>query len=72
VQQFQSLGCERSRHIGQAGDIAGRPVEAGDKAELDRVGAKFEDDRNCRSRCLSREGRRGTAARKDHGHLTAD
>ena len=45
---------------GHAGDVAARPVQAGDEADLDRVAANHEDDRNgcgrrlcseCRSRC---------------------
>ena len=54
----QSLGhhliCEKI----DAGRVAARPVEAGDKTKLDRVVADDEDDRNRRGRSLGRERRR--------------
>ena len=34
------------------GDIAARSIETGDEAELDRVAAAYEDDRDRRSRRL--------------------
>ena len=55
--------------LGHARDVAARPVQAGDEAKLDRVGAQFEDDRNSRGRRLCRERRR-SAGRGNHGHLT--
>ena len=54
------------------GDVAARPVEAGDKASFDRVAADREDDRNRRGRRLGRERRSGAAGRDDHGHLAAN
>ena len=57
---------------GDARDVAARPVEAGDKAELDRVAADREDDRDRRGRRLGRKRRRRAAGRDDHRHLTAN
>src|SRR5262249_48449718 len=44
-------------------------AKASDKAELDRIAACFEDNRNCLGRRLRRERRR-SAGRSDHRHLT--
>src|SRR5215813_11523792 len=52
------------------GDIAARPVETGDEAELNRVAAACEDDRDRRSRRLGYDCRPGVM-RSDHRHLTA-
>ena len=52
------FGRELHVQCGYAREIAARPVEAGDKSDLDRVAAGGEDDRNRRGRCLGRERRR--------------
>ena len=54
-----------------AGDIAARPVEAGDEANSDRVGADREHDRNRRGGGF-RGKRRSVARCDDHCHLAAD
>ena len=69
VQQFQPLRRYLHVQLGHARDVAARPVKAGDEAELDRVAAHFEDDRNGRGRRLCRKRRR-SAGRGNHGHLT--
>ena len=71
VQQFQPLRRYLHVQLGHARDVAARPVKAGDEAELDRVAARFEDDRNGRGRCLCRKRRR-SAGRGNHGHLTTN
>jgi hypothetical protein len=37
TQQLQSLRGQRAREDGHAGDVATRPIEARDEAELDRI-----------------------------------
>src|SRR5262249_26511643 len=59
-------------HGVDTGDVAARSAEALDKAELDRVQAEAEDDRNRRGCGFGRE-RRGRAARcGDDSHPAAD
>ena len=55
------FGPTSSVQGGHARDVAARPVEAGDKSELDRVAADLEDNRNCRGRRLCRQCRRSAA-----------
>ena len=59
AQQLQSL-CRRAwpAENANAGDIAARPIEAGDEAALDRIVAAREDDRNRRGCRLGRQRRR--------------
>jgi hypothetical protein len=57
------------RDEADTGDVAARPVEAGDEAELNRVASAYEDDRHRRGCGLGREGRRGIA--DDQGYLPA-
>jgi hypothetical protein len=54
------------------GDICARPVEAGDKAEFDWVGAGDKDDGNGRRRRFGRERRCYAPHRDDDGHLTSN
>src|SRR5262249_38825308 len=69
MQQFQLLREYLQVQLSYARDVAARPVKAGDEPELDRVAARFEDDRNFCGRRLGCEGwRRG--GRGNHGHLT--
>ena len=49
-----------------------RPVETVNKALLDRIGARQEDDRNRRSCRLGRQGRRRARDAGDNGHLSTD
>ena len=46
-----------------AGDVAARPIEAGDEAVLDRVAAGREDDRYRRGRSFGREHGNGVSER---------
>src|SRR5262249_998325 len=57
-------------HGGDAGDIATRPVEAGDETGFDRVYATAEDDWNGRGPCLRRKCH-GGSHRDNDSHLTA-
>ena len=54
------------------GNIAARPVEAGDEAELDRVSTVRKYNRNPRGRRFGREHQSGAASCKDHAHITAN
>ena len=69
VQKLQPLRHCLHVRLGHAGDVAARPVKAGDEAELDRVAARFEDDRNGRGRRLRRKRRRSGRC-GNHGHPT--
>ncbi len=66
-----SFGATSAFEIGHARDVAARAVEAGDKAEPDRVGGQLKDDRNRRGRCLGGKRRR-SGGRGNHGHLATD
>src|SRR5262249_28092019 len=48
LQEPKPLWHKLDAHRGDTSDIAARPIEAGDKAGSDRVGADAEDDRNRR------------------------
>src|SRR5215472_2842007 len=52
-----------------AGNIAARPIETGDQAELNRIGTIGKDDRNSRRRCLRGKRWSGRTCGKDHGRL---
>ena len=52
MQQPKLLCPKISSEKRDAGDISARPVETGDEAELNRVAAACEDDRDRRSRRL--------------------
>ena len=52
MQQPKSLCPKLNSDKRDAGDIAARPIETGDEAELNRVAAACEDDRDRRSRRL--------------------
>ena len=69
VQQFQPLRRYLGVRLSHARDVAARTVKAGNEAELNRVGARLEDDRDCRGRRLGRKRRR-SAGRGNYGHLT--
>jgi hypothetical protein len=53
AQQFEPLWPQRIGEQSDAGDIAARPVEAGDEAFLNRIAAAQGHDRDGRSRGLS-------------------
>src|SRR6516165_7133308 len=69
MQQFQLLWKYLPVQLSYACDVAARLVKAGDEPELDRVPARFEDDRDICGRCLRCERRR-SASRGNHSHLT--
>src|SRR5215813_13734874 len=72
VQEPEPLGYQLVAHGVDTGDVAARSAEALDKAELDRVQAEAEDDRNRRGCGFGRE-RRGRAARcGDDSYPAAD
>ena len=52
MQQSKLLCPKLSNDKRDTGDVAARPVETGDEAELNRVSAACEDDRDRRSRRL--------------------
>jgi hypothetical protein len=54
-----------------AGHVATRPGETGDKTKLNRVFTDAEDDRNRRCCSFGRLCGQG-AGRGDHGHLSAN
>ena len=72
MQQRQPLRSEFGGEPGHPGDVAARPVEAGDKAAFDRVVAAREDDRDCTGRRLGRERRIVAARCCDHGDLLSN
>jgi len=55
-----------------ASDIAAWPCEAGDEANLHRVRADANDDRNCLCRCFGRESRGGGPQHYDDSHFATD
>ena len=71
MQEPQPLGHHLLDEEIDAGCVAARPSEAGDKTKLDRVIADAEDDRD--RRCCSFGCERGHVTdRGDDGHLSAD
>ena len=52
MQQPKLLCPKLCRHKADTGDVAARPVEAVDEAELNRIASAYEDDRDRRSRRL--------------------
>jgi hypothetical protein len=71
MQQSQPLGVHLLGEKIDAGRVAARPGEAGDKTKLDRVFSDAEDDRDSRGCSFGRK-RDSVAPRGDHGHTTAD
>jgi hypothetical protein len=71
LEQASDIGRERYLHVqlGCASDVAARPTKAGDEAKPDRVAARFEYDRNGRSRRFCRK-RRLSSSRDNYCHLT--
>ena len=57
MQQLQTFSYQLDIHRADPRDIASRPVETGDEANLDRVEANHENDRDCRGRGFGRECR---------------
>src|SRR5215510_9618887 len=69
MQQSKLLCPKLSNDKRDTGNVAARPVETGDEAELNRVAAACVDDRDRRSRRLGYDCRGGVSS--DHRHLTA-
>ena len=69
MQQFQAFRCYLCGRLSHACDVTARSAQATDEAEPDRVGGRFEDDRNNGGGRFCREGCR-RAARREHGHLS--
>ena len=72
VQQLQPLRLQLHAQRGHAGEIAARPVQAGDQPERDRIGAGEEHDRNGPGRGLGGEHAEHLAGDGDHRDLSAD
>ena len=70
MQESYPLGDHLCGEIIDAGRVAARPREAGDKSKLDGVFADAEDDRDRRGRSFG--GKRSSVAgwRGDNGHTT--
>jgi hypothetical protein len=68
MQQFQPLRRYLHVCLSHARDVATRSSQTRDEADSDRIGARFEDDRNRRVRRLCRQRRR-SAGRGNNGHL---
>jgi hypothetical protein len=72
MQEAQSLGCNLDVENIDAGRIAARSGEAGNKTELNRVFAHAENDWNRRSGGFGRKRGRVAAGRGNHGNPAAD
>jgi hypothetical protein len=72
AQQLQPLCSQNGDERAHTRHVAARPVEAGDKAELDWIAASDEDDRDCRGGPFRRKRRDGTAARGNERDFAAD
>ena len=70
MQQLQPFRCHPLVRLCDARHVAAWTVKAGDEAELHRVAAHFEDDRNGRGCSFGCERGRG-AARGNDRYLTA-
>jgi hypothetical protein len=71
-QQFQPLRAGRSSEQAHPGHVSPRPVEVGDEAELDRVGAVGEYDGDACGRRLRGKRRRYATGRCDHSDSMAN
>ena len=72
MQQPQPLGSEFGAEPAHSGDVAARPINAGDKAAFDRVVTAREHDRDRAGRLHGDERRIVAAGCGDHGHLAPD
>ena len=70
MQQPSRLGPSSALNQLHPGDVAARPIDAGDKAALNRVIAAREDDRDCTGRLHGDERRIVASGCGDHGYLT--
>jgi hypothetical protein len=72
MQKMQPLGRQLRVKLIDAGHIAARPGETGDKTKPNRVFTDAEDDRDRRGFSFGRERTRSIGGRGDRGHSTAD
>jgi hypothetical protein len=72
VQDLKLFRDQRVDQEAHAGEVAAGPVETGDKAQLDRIGASKEDDWNGCGCRLGRHGRGSAAYCYDNGDLAAN
>jgi hypothetical protein len=72
VQQPQPLGSEFGVEPAHPGDVAARPIDAGDKAAFHRVVAAREDNRDYTGRLHGDERRIVASGCGDHGDLTSN
>jgi hypothetical protein len=70
MEQSQSLGLQIRREDAYASDIAARPVDTGNEAHLDRIGASDENNRYYAGRSLRHPPRRIGSG--NHCHAPAD
>jgi hypothetical protein len=70
--KLQALGPERVRDHGYAGQIAARPIKAGNETNSDRIAAGGEDDRHARGCYPQGAGRDIGGAAEDHRHFALD
>ena len=72
MQECQPLGVHLQDEKIDAGRVAARPREAGNKTKLDRVGTDCKYDRNCRGGSFGRDRTGRVDGRGDHRNATAD
>src|SRR5215831_4669505 len=70
MHQSKLLCPKLSNDKRDTGDVAARPVETGDEAELDRVGSRGEDNRNSTSRGLGSQTGRSAGRGNDRDSST--
>jgi hypothetical protein len=70
--QFEPLRREFGGNVAEPRDVAARAGETGDKADLDRIGDKGEDDRDRRGGGFRRQRPRRPGVRHDHIDLAAN
>ena len=71
VQHLELLGGQQVGQKAHSGDIATRPVQAGNQSEFDWVTADGEDNRDGRGGGLRRQRHGGAAGDRNDGHLPA-
>ena len=72
VQHLQPLRSHLHVQRRYTGEVAARPVQAGDKPQLDGIRHGQEDNRNGRGRCFCSQRGKGGAASGDHGRPTVN
>jgi hypothetical protein len=70
VQQFQPFRRDLYARLCHTRNVSARSAKAGHETQLDRVAARFKDDRNGHGCCLCCDRRR-SAGRRNHGYLAA-